>query len=71
MLRGCADGYAGTLSIPRSSQLAGHSGTVDILFTQFCIHLILDVSEFLFVGFHWMLSVRPRFSSFRKIYPPK
>ena len=40
-------GYAATLSIPRSSQPAGHSGTVDVLlFTQFDIYRILHVSEF-------------------------
>ena len=40
-------GYAATFSNPRSSQPVGHSGTVDVLlFMQFGIHRILDVSEF-------------------------
>ena len=47
MLRGCVDVQLATLSVPRSSQPTGHSGTVDVLlFTQFGIRRILDVSEF-------------------------
>ena len=34
-------------SLPRSSQLAGHSGTVDVLlFMQFGINQILGISKF-------------------------
>ena len=44
MLRGCVDMQ---LRCPRSSQAAGDSGTIDVLlFTQFGIHRILDLSEF-------------------------
>ena len=56
---------------PRSSQHASHSGTVDVLlFTQFGIRRILDVSEFL-IRCSWAALGAPSVFGFLKNMPTK